>query len=199
MKKVILTAVASMAMVFGSSVNAASMSSTITNGHSVTTNNIQQNVTGTVKSWGKEISVSGGDFSLGNTGWCGRDICSGTDDVSNIGGNVTIEISKSLTKLNENTTGTSVTTAEFCETSFTAGDITATSGIRTSSTDVNTHTYRNNITDSKVITKDYSSNYGEEGYGTAVSTTVQNVNVVDTGYSTTSSYSESETVYSSIK
>lgn len=141
-KKTLMIAVLSMSMM--STVQAADLSHTQSWGSSVSTQNLNTAVTGTVDSTTVKYATDRSDFAKPSAG-CGS-ACPGAGDVDNDVVSASLAVSVKHTDMKELTTGTVSTTDSFCDTSISGGIITASQGKRDSASVTNTISQRDNVT-----------------------------------------------------
>lgn len=141
-KKTLMIAVLSMSMM--STVQAADLSHTQSWGSSVSTQNLNTAVTGTVDSTTVKYATDRSDFAKPSAG-CGS-ACPGAGDVDNDVVSASLAVSVKHTDMKELTTGTVATTDSFCDTSISGGIITASQGKRDSASVTNTISQRDNVT-----------------------------------------------------
>ena len=134
------------ALSFGlmSTVQAADLSHTQSWGSSVSTQNLNTAVTGTVDSTTVKYATDRSDFVKPTSG-CGT-ACPGAGNVDNDVVSASLAVSVKHTDMKELTTGTVATTDTFCDTSISGGIITATQGKRDSASVINTVSQRDNVT-----------------------------------------------------
>ena len=141
-KKTLLIAALSIGLM--STVQAADLSHTQSWGSSVSTQNLNTAVTGTVDSTTVKYATDRSDFVKPTSG-CGT-ACPGTGNVDNDVVSASLSVQVKNTKMNELTTGTVATADTFCDTSISGGIITATQGKRDSASVINTVSQRDNVT-----------------------------------------------------
>ena len=141
-KKTLLIAALSIGLM--STVQAADLSHTQSWGSSVSTQNLNTAVTGTVDSTTVKYATDRSDFVKPTSG-CGT-ACPGTGNVDNDVVSASLSVQVKNTKMNELTTGTVASTDTFCDTSISGGIITATQGKRDSASVTNTISQRDNVT-----------------------------------------------------
>lgn len=141
-KKTLLIAALSIGLM--STVQAADLSHTQSWGSSVSTQNLNTAVTGTVDSTTVKYATDRSDFVKPTSG-CGT-ACPGAGNVDNDVVSASLAVSVKHTDMKELTTGTVATTDTFCDTSISGGIITATQGKRDSASVINTVSQRDNVT-----------------------------------------------------
>ena len=155
------------ALSFGlmSTVQAADLSHTQSWGSSVSTQNLNTAVTGTVDSTTVKYATDRSDFVKPTSG-CGT-ACPGAGNVDNDVVSASLAVSVKHTDMKELTTGTVATTDTFCDTSISGGIITATQGKRDSASVINTVSQRDNVTTIKSydVKVDTSTNGEYPGLG----------------------------------
>ena len=134
------------ALSFGlmSTVQAADLSHTQSWGSSVSTQNLNTAVTGTIDSTTVKYATDRSDFVKPTAG-CGS-ACPGAGNVDNDVVSASLAVSVKHTDMKELTTGTVSTTDSFCDTSISGGIITASQGKRDSASVTNTISQRDNVT-----------------------------------------------------
>ena len=141
-KKTLMIAALSIGLM--STVQAADLSHTQSWGSSVSTQNLNTAVTGTVDSTTVKYATDRSDFVKPTSG-CGT-ACPGAGNVDNDVASASLAVSVKHTDMKELTTGTVATTDTFCDTSISGGIITATQGNRDSASVINTVSQRDNVT-----------------------------------------------------
>ena len=162
-KKTLLIAALSIGLM--STVQAADLSHTQSWGSSVSTQNLNTAVTGTVDSTTVKYATDRSDFVKPTSG-CGT-ACPGAGNVDNDVVSASLAVSVKHTDMKELTTGTVATTDTFCDTSISGGIITATQGKRDSASVINTVSQRDNVTTIKGydVKVDTSTNGDYPGLG----------------------------------
>lgn len=173
MKKMTVAAALFAALTASVSVQAADLSHTQSWGNSVASTKLDTTVTGNVVGNTIKYATDRSDFNKPTAG-CGS-ACSGTSDVDNDVVSASLSVSVKNTALNEKTTGSSVTTDSFCDTSISGGILTATQGKRESATVTDSVTAKDNVTTIKGydVKVDTSTNGQYPGLGQGNDVTVQ--------------------------
>ncbi|CAH0448104.1 hypothetical protein SM033_00280 [Vibrio phage vB_VpaM_sm033] len=134
------------AVLASTSAFAVDFSTTHTTGTTTTSVDINQQVTGKVNGLEFNYSQNRGAAAGGvNGNNCVGAVCDGTgNDTLSVG--ISIDATQTITKLDQLTTGLSVTTAENCDVTVAIGGISNSQGVRTSHTIGETETVNNNKT-----------------------------------------------------
>ena len=170
-KKTLLIAALSIGLM--STAQAADLSHTQSWGSSVATTKVDTSVTGSSVGTTIKYATDRSEFSKPTAG-CGT-ACPGTGNVDNDVVSASLSVQVKNTVLDEKTTGQSVTTDTFCDTSISGGIITATQGKRDSHTATDTVNVKNNVTTIKGydVKVDTSTNGQYPGLGQGNDVTVQ--------------------------
>ena len=164
MKKIAMTSLVLLSLsAFG--VSAASLDHSISTGTSHSVTAVDRVVSGSIKDTTVKYATDRAGYS-GPSAGCGT-VCDGSNKVDNDVVSASLAVTVKDTKMNEKTTGSSVSSESFCETSISGGQLTATQGNKVGSSSSNTVTDKNNVTTIKgfAVSVETSTNGDYPGLG----------------------------------